>query len=298
MNYAISFFRNAKSTEPAAATLLAFLRNEKHRDKVANVRTATGEERAAAKKQLPAATISGTFSVRNVQGLEKYNGLVCLDFDAKENPGRSVADMKAILSEYEEVLYAGVSCSGEGVFAIIPTNNDDPTEHAALVDILGNIFLESGLKYDRACKDVCRLRFISYDDEAYWNLDAVQFAAKSVLEARRFEENSRRPRPLVFRNPRSNGHSDNYKVVEKWVSAVESTAQDVTNNYDDWLMLGMALATEFGLDGEAFFLRLSQISSKFDHTAAQKKYANLVSTTRSVKIGTFFKILKNHGVKP
>lgn len=296
LNKTISYFKNARSTDPTEVNLVAFLENKKHRDRVQGVRNATGEERNRLKKEVPAATISGTFTVRNMQGIKQYNGLVCLDFDAKENPTLTAAEMKCLLAEYEEVAYAGLSVSGSGVFAIIPTNNDDPNCHAKVVDILGALFAEDGLIYDRACKDVCRLRFISYDADPVITPNASVFNAKAVLPKME-AESLRRPRPLTFRTA-STGDERNRERVEQYIQCVESSAQDVTNNYDDWYRLGMAIASEFGNEGEGYFLRLSQISSKYDHAAAVKKYAELLRNGRSVKIGTFFKILQNQGVRP
>lgn len=291
----ISMFKNARSTEPVPVKLEAFLINKRHRDKVLAIRAASPEQRTELKKTVVAATISGTFKVRNMEGIAYYNGLVCLDFDGKENPSHTPESMKAILADYSEVLYAGTSISGSGVFAIIPTNNQDPAAHAALVDILGGLFQQEGLTYDRACKDVCRLRFISVDDAPVWNPEAAVFDAKSVLP--RMGDPVRKPRPIRFNRP-SSGSEENRNRVEAYIQAVESCGQDVTYNYDDWIKLGMAIASEFGLDGESYFMRISQISSKFDHDYAVKKYQHLARNVHRIKLGTFFQILKNQGIKP
>lgn len=247
------------------------------------------------KKNVVAATISGTFKVRNMEGIATYNGLVCLDFDGKDNPTHTPESMKCTLAEYSEVLYAGTSISGSGVFAIIPTNNRNPECHAALVDILGNLFQEEKLIYDRACKDVCRLRFISVDDAPVWNPQAEVFDAQAVLP--RMGDPVRKPRPIRFNRPTS-GSEETRNRVEQYIAAIESCGQDVTYNYDDWIKLGMAIASEFGLDGESYFMRISQISSKFDHEYAIKKYQHLARNVHRIKLGTFFKILQNQGIKP
>lgn len=292
----ISCFKNARATEPIPAKLEAFLLNRRHRDKVLAVRAANPEQRTELKKSVPAATISGTFKVRNMEGLQYYNGLICLDFDGKENPWFTPETMKAQLAEYEEVMYAGLSVSGNGVFAIIPTNNQNPEAHPMVVDILGKIFAEeNNLIYDRACKDVCRLRFISVDDSPVWNPTPAIFDAQSILP--RMGDQVRKPRPIRFTRPTS-GSEGNRDKVEQYIQAVESCGQDVTYNYDDWIKLGMAIAAEFGSEGESYFMRISQISSKFDHDYATKKYQHLVRNVHRIKLGTFFKILQNQGIKP
>ena len=204
--------------------------------------------------------------------------------------------MKYLLAEYEEVAYAGLSVSGSGVFAIIPTNNTDPSCHAKVVDILGALFAEDGLIYDRACKDVCRLRFISFDEYPVLNIAVTVFNVQAVLPKMESEVLCW-SRPLSFRSA-TTGDDRTREKVEQYVACVESSAQDVTNSYDDWYRIGMALASEFGNEGEGYFMRISQLSSKYDPTVAQKKYAELLRNGRSVKIGTFFKILQNQGVRP
>ena len=107
----ISLFKNARSTDPVPVKLEAFLKNQRHREKVLAIRAASPEQRSELKKNVVAATISGTFKVRNMEGIAYYNGLVCLDFDGKDNPDHTPESMKSTLAEYSEVLYAGTSLS-------------------------------------------------------------------------------------------------------------------------------------------------------------------------------------------
>jgi len=293
----ISVFRSAQSTEPATARLGAFLDSKKYRDRVLQLRGITDKKtRDEQKKTLPAATISGVFTRRAAGAIEHYNGLVCLDFDAKENPGKSPAEMRATLREFDEVAYAGLSVSGQGVFAVIATNNTDPARHAAVVDLLGAVLAQYDLYYDRACKDVCRLRFVSYDPEAYWNTTPAYFDATGILTTAEATEAARRPRPVVL--PRSNaGTHTNEDKVERLIEAIEAQRADITGMYEDWMRLGMALANEFGSRGETYFQRLSQFHPKYDHREVQKKFDDFVRNTSRVHIGTFFKIVNDHNIR-
>jgi hypothetical protein len=301
MDTPISVYRNARSTEPVTTKLSAFLNSQKFRQQVVYIRGIENKaERDAAKKQLPAATISGVFTKRAAEHIQKYNGLICLDFDPKENPGKSAQELKDHLSLFEEVAYCGFSVSGLGVFAIIPTNNTDPANHAIAVDMLGNILSQYDLYYDRSCKDVCRLRFVSYDDEPYINPNPRIFDAAALIrryEAEQEAAHLRRPRPVIV--PRTGGDhpgSTTEKKVERYVQAIEDSRIDVTGVYDDWMRIGMALASEFGRNGESFFLRISAFHPKFDAVECQRKYANFLATCKSVHIGTFFHIINQHNI--
>lgn len=292
----ISVFKDARSTEPATVRLGAFLDSRKYRDRVLQVRGEFDKARRdELKKHLPAATISGVFTRRNVAGLAQYNGLVCMDFDAADNPGRTPEEMRAILAEFDEVAYAGLSVSGMGVFAIIATNNTDPAQHGRVVDLLGAVIAQYDLYYDRACKDVCRLRFVSFDAAAYWNHTPDQFDARAMLAAADAAA-VRPPRPVYL--PKGPGeNSTTEKKVAALVDRIESTAADVTHPYDDWMRLGMALASEFGPSGESYFHRISRFHPDYDPQECTKKYDNFVRHTARVRIGTFFKILTDKNIR-
>lgn len=303
----ISAYKNVTDTTPATVTLRQFLFSKKHQSQIIALR-AEGEKkrRDELKKRLPAATISGTFTKRAVAHIEQYNGLVCLDFDAADNPGRTPADMKTILSAFDEVAYAAVSVGGAGTFAIIPTTNTDPTAHASVVDLLGAVLATHGLSYDRSCKDISRLRIVSYDPEAYINPNAYPFDAdrlRRIIKAVHEEESTRPPRPLIIRQRvpppigggAGGGVDRTRERVEALISAVEHSRTDLTGHYDDWIKLGFAIASHFGMDGEDYYQRLSQFHEKYDHQETAKKYADFVRNGRRIRIGTFFKILENKG---
>ena len=293
----ISIYRNAKDNEGATTTLGVFLTSAKHAKLVEEIRSAERKEyRDALKKNLPAATISGTFSRREISGLKMYNGLVCMDFDGKDNPSYTAAQMKDILRQIQEVAYAGISVGGAGVFAIVPTNNQNPQKHPIVVNLLGRIFERIGLVFDKSCKDVCRLRFVSYDPEAYWNESPATFNAERYLQAIEEESQDRRPRPISIRDKPVNTDRTAEKV-EQYVQAIEGSCVDITGDYEDWYRLAFAFASEFGAAGEDYFLRISQYNPKYDQAEATKKFANALRTGRRVSIGTFFKICQNNGIQ-
>jgi hypothetical protein len=297
-NIPISAFKSATSIEPTTVFLSAFLKSTRHREKILALRAETEKKkRDELKKSLPAATISGTFIRRAAGQIETYNGLVCLDFDAADNPSLSPTEMKLILSEFPEVAYAAVSVGGAGVFAIVPTNNRDPTRHAPVVDLLGMATKAHGLNYDRACKDVSRLRFVSYDPEAYWNQNPQSFDTESLFQIQQPKADLRPPRAMVFRQKPDKEGTDTRSKVEAYIQALEGSCRDVTENYDDWLKIGFALASEFGTEGEGYFQRVSQFNPKYNPQDASKKFENALKNGKSVKIASFFKILHDQNIR-
>ena len=74
------------------------------------------DQQAEIKQLIPAVTISGIFkdSVKNAN-LLTHSGLICIDFDAVENP----AELKAQLSKDPYTFAALLSASGNGLAAIV-----------------------------------------------------------------------------------------------------------------------------------------------------------------------------------
>jgi hypothetical protein len=297
----ISVFKNARSTDPESLELDVFLQSKRHIPTIDQVRQQEDKKkRDELKKNLPAATISGTFKKREIHGIQMYNGLVCLDFDGKDNPDFTPDQMRNILASFQETYYCGLSVSGSGVYAIIRTDNDDPQRHSEIVESLGNlIHTLSGIQYDKACKDVCRLRFVSYDNEAYINRNCAAFPAKRELERIDKLLAARPPRPIkVYRSDRHQSNDTTRKKVESYIEAIESSRTDITSDYQDWCNLGFALASEFGMDGEDYFQRISQFNPKYSASDTEKKYSNLLRTSSGrVTIGTFFSICNSNGIR-
>lgn len=127
------------------------------------------EERARLKKQIPAFTPSGLFAHRSKGGLIAHTGLIALDIDAKDNADRlsNYGELKSELAKLPFVAYVGQSVSGTGYFVLIPIK--DPTRHKQHFQALEIAFANAGLIVDAACSDVTRLRFWSYDPDAYFN---------------------------------------------------------------------------------------------------------------------------------
>ena len=290
----ISSFDTALSVTPKTVALGDFLFNRSWIGLVESVRAAeTKDARDILKKRLPAATISGLFSVRKVEALIKYNGLVCLDFDAKDNPGKPPAEIKQTLSEFDCVAFASLSVSGEGVFAIVPTNLEDPAQHPRICDFLRTVLLKVGLLADPSCKDISRLRYCSFDPDPYLNTDV------EIFDAQRFIVELKERERAVLRPTTAAAPSDRTRYsVEQHIIAAESGCNDVTSNYSDWLRIGFALASEFGDEGENYYHRVSQFHPNYDYQKTALKYAELLRNgSGRVKIATFFKILHDNGIK-
>ena len=137
-----------------------------HRDKVIYVRALEGDALKKAKAKLPAATLSGYFP--NERWKAKCAGrthLMCIDIDYKDNveiiKELTLPVLKQKIFELDFVYSVCASCSGKGLYVIIPIKNDKLYEqYFKSIQIL---FENAGIQIDKQCGDITRLRLASFD---------------------------------------------------------------------------------------------------------------------------------------
>lgn len=192
LNIECSMFRDAKATDPQTVNLLQWLKSDKYLQQQQRVRSLTNEgERKAAKVLMPCIAPSGVFSKRGAAYLQKHTGLIAIDIDLKDNRHISnFADLKNELCKIPNVAYCGLSVSGNGYWLLILIAH--PEKHELHFRFIETYFASKGLKIDPACKDVGRLRFYSYDADAYFNHAAKPLQAYYTPPP---------PTPVKYRQP-------------------------------------------------------------------------------------------------
>jgi hypothetical protein len=270
------------------------LKDDAVKSQVENIRTITDKEsRNKLKASLPCITPSGIFSERKVAGLVKHSGYMCIDIDAKDNPQiQDFAECRNNLSKIKNIMYAGLSVSGNGVFALIPIRY--PEKHVAHFKALEMCFAKLGITIDKSCKDVSRLRAASYDAEAHININALEFTEffdymnmveKSFTKTPYVEVQSSRPEDFTKR-----------KVLEI-LNILNSCSIDITENYEQWFQIGCALANEFGEEGREMFQLVSLNHPKYHMEAVDRKFTECLNGKYSYSIGTFFYWAEQYNLK-
>lgn len=278
----ISYYSNVENNVGTEISLRDFLFCGKYKEQIENIRSITDEElQKSLKKQLPLATISGTFApTRKAENLVAHSNLLCIDIDKKDNMGVTwFDDLKHEWHNIPQILYAGHSTRGEGWFAIFRIAH--PDKHKAQFEALQRDFASSGLVIDRACKDVCRMRFISYDPEPYVNESATLYN-KVWVEPK--------PTTHVFYSG-----GDDMEQVEKCCQIITDRGIDITATYDDWFRVGAALAS-LGERGRSLYHLVSSQNANYKAAETDKKFDNFLHNVSSINIGTFFHICTQYGI--
>jgi len=174
----VTVFKNFSETnKPYLITVekaLDRIKEGKSKDLCLDVRAAkTDIQKRELKLKLACVLFSGTFSKRNADNCEQHNGIIVMDFDHVS----SVMEFKDKMKKDEYVRAAWISPGGEGVKVMVQTDCNK-NNHIDSWRALKKRYP----KLDKACKDVSRICFESYDPNLYYNPESKIFKEKEKLE--------------------------------------------------------------------------------------------------------------------
>lgn len=264
------------SDSQALADVSDILHNIKaglYQDHVLKVRTAKDDdERKRLKNKAPAVTISGQFSHRKSENLIRHSGLIAIDFDNLDDYGDTFNLL--INDPYSYSVF--MSISGRGICALVKI--DGKRHLDAFLGLEKYYYVTYGLQLDRSCKDVARPRYLSYDPDLYVNENSEVF--KQYLPKHK-----------------PNKKFNNIHYNTKFEKILQRINHDITDDYNDWIKLGFAIASEYGENGFDYFRHISQFSPKFDEIKCEKKYRTLLGDKPGgITIASFYEVCKNHGI--
>lgn len=293
LDVTVSLYRGVKDNVGEEVSLARFLHNDSYRPLVDRLRSSSDpDERAGLKRQLPLVTVSGLFHpTRKVENLVAHSSLLCLDIDGKDNPDLEVEEIRSVLQGRSDVAYASLSAGGRGMFAIIPIAY--PHRHLAQFLALEDEFLQLyGIRLDRACKDVTRLRAASYDDRAYSNPDALPYTGISLEQERCRRGIDERMQFTLTPDQQGTQYERAVRCVEK----IEQYGIDITGGYSEWFRIGMSLASLGDAKGRPLFHAVSRQYKGYTFAETERKFNDLLRSRGDVGLGTFFYWCQQYGI--
>jgi hypothetical protein len=160
----VSFFENLRNINPIEnldiRQLLSSIQNGKWKKDIEKCQI-----NKSWKKELPCFTPTGIFKQRNARGLEKYNGIICLDIDHVDNPENLKQKCKSI----PWIWVAFVTPSGKGLKILVLSKPELSQFQTIEAQIARAFFEATGFLRDEKCKDLARLQFVSYDPRIFIN---------------------------------------------------------------------------------------------------------------------------------
>lgn len=295
--YCFSLFGSLADPSPQTVTLdelVMLLTEGESKIEITKIRGEPDKKRRAElKRRLPCVAVSGEFEGgHGAEHLVRHSGLICLDLDADRNPCMvgCAAEWRDKLVQDEFVRAAFVSASGNGVAVVCRIEGD---RHAEAFDALQAYFKgRHGLAVDPSCRDVTRLRFLSWDPEAAVNEHARTFRRYALGGEAAPREGGVRKEELGVRT----GLALSRDRREEIESALERLSPD---GRQAWLDVGMAVQSEApGLEGFNLWRRWSEFNdtaSKFDEPDLERVWRSFKGS--GTRIETLFKMAYASGWK-
>ena len=257
------------------------------------------DEYIKTKKMLPGATLSGLFALyeddsltnpgqrvmvsRRESHLQQHTGWLAIDIDLQDN--LQITDFESIfkIARFRpEIGLMMRSCSGTGYFGLVRMAY--PERHKDQFKALFKDYAAIGIMLDKACSNIGRVRFASWDDPE--NI----YINENVVPYKGLEEDQSQLVSLASRQAyRSNHANVDYQVegnskfweqrrvqdrlIEVIVHELVVNHRNIAESYDEWVKAGWALRSHpYGLH---LFHQLSRCSSKYNEAQTNLKWQQL-----------------------
>lgn len=177
-------------------------------------------KKAILKRQLWAITPSSiSKDGRGVSSVIEHTGLLAFDIDKYQGTSISestLQDMFRVITKIPYTLYCGRSASGRGLWGMFRISDTD--KHSLHFNAMAAAFKQIGIDLDSAPSSIASLRFVSYDQDAYYNENAAVF--DKVIEPLKVVR-----KPLATKSTDTNIEGDGKALIEKFNS--ECTANQI-----------------------------------------------------------------------
>ena len=233
-----SFVHHIKKGEP-------FLDKKDFKTLIEQIRSETDASKITKlKKQLPCFSISQVCDRDSRKVALSYSQLLQIDIDVKDNEhifsdAHKVATIREKLSNDPFIVLACKSPSN-GLKCIVHYDS----KNVKILDAFNtsaSYFLDVyGLTIDKACKDVTRLCFATYDPDAYFNKHAKTLVYTPAVED---------IRQVTIETPAVEVKEIPTFDIEHILEQINTSQIDLTSAYIDWLNFGFSFAHEFGEGG-------------------------------------------------
>ena len=256
-------------------------------------------QRKVKANELDYITPSGIFNKRSNNELIAHSGYLSIDFDNIPDCDLNQLKNKLIHDNTIQTVLLFKSPSGNGLkwFIKIPPVAEI---HGMYFDAVNNyIQAKYNIEIDKACRDVARACFVSYDKDAELSIYEAKPLDASFLDKWLNVDAKSIPPTAALVEPRiveqSVTSSESTKKLEKVNALVKQLVDskiDITKGYDNWLKIGFSLC-ELDEDGREPFHQISSVNKQYDYDVTDEKYSSLLNDyDGSITLGTLFFIAK------
>lgn len=209
-------------------------------------------------------TIGGT-----AKDVECVNALIAVDLDEKDNKGLSIEEMRTKINSLPFVMYSSLSVGGKGMYALISIKEENKNDFKAVFNALNEDFKALGLTLDSSCINVNRERYMSYDDNEYWNTQCEIYDKKISIPT----QVNKQPLQGLEVNANKPLTAREYNKVKSMVEDIKANKLVLTKNHTDTLMIANCLANIWGEEGRTLLHIIRQQRSGYDEFKTDENYS-------------------------
>lgn len=235
----------------------------KHKEEIEAVRSIDRQANESEYRQAKAKVLSYTPSCvckgETAKEVEHVNNLIAIDLDAKDNEGVTLEEMRTKINSLPYVMYSSLSVGGKGMYALIPIKEENKNDFKAVFNALNEDFIKLGLKLDSSCINVNRERYMSFDDNEFWNTKCEIYDRKISIPTQAHDTHKRvessANKPLTKREK---------EKVDLMIEDIKANKLQLSKNHDDTLKIANAIANVWGEDGRELLHLIRSQRSGYD----------------------------------
>jgi len=238
----------------------------------------------------PSCTIAPSMTAQR-ENIMRVNNIICMDIDGADNEGMSTKEMKEKLSKLPFVWIVKNSLSNRGVFSLVKigingtTMEELKSEFKAYYKAISEELKKVGIKVDEQCNNINRTRYLSLDDNPYFNADAEVYKIEIIK--------SPSPSCSTAANDGKNIELSN-RDKERFLKAMERITKDhlqITHTHEESRSIGRSLANVFGEDGRKYYHIVRAQKPNYDKVRSDERYNEYLADgmSENYTIATFFK---------
>lgn len=234
------------------------------------------------KTTLPAITFCGVFDgPHSKNALAIYNNIIIIDIDNVLEV--NINSIKALLFSDPYVIACWISPSGRGLKLLIPIEADVILHKLYFDRIVDYLTAKYDVDIDTSGADVCRLCFVSYDEDLMLKNNAEKYPVDedewfiALLNNHGLEKKDKilnlperklelfdKTEKILFYKTEGKNKAINKELIRKIIAYLKRTNQSITKNYQDWLKVAFAISNSFTYDlGKKYYLEICRLDGVF-----------------------------------
>lgn len=248
------------------------------KEEIAKVRSIDRTTHESEYKQAKAKVLSFTPSClcpnggsAKAENVEHVNPLIALDIDEKENKGITLEEMRTKINSLPYVMYSSMSVGGKGMYALIPIAEANKNDFKGVFNALNEDFKALGLTLDSSCVNVNRERYMSIDDNEYWNTKCEIYDKKINIPTQAHDTHKR-----VESSAKTTLTAKNKQKVDLMIEDIKANKIQLSKNHKDTLGLANAIANIWGENGRELFHLIRSQRSGYDDYKTDRTFDDML----------------------